>query len=145
MTERSGLPDAQTTGSAENSAWDHAGVLVLTWRQEPGRVADGPSSFSGYDSGMAGNGDNTTSISRAGVPASRIIPGRGRGWYRGDFHVHSQRSHGGELTPEQLVVAARERGLDFMAITEHNSAEGHGEWEYFSGDDLLVIPGQEVI
>jgi hypothetical protein len=59
--------------------------------------------------------------------------------------VHSQRSHGGELTPEQLVVAARERGLDFMAITEHNSTEGHGEWECFSGDDPLVILGQEVI
>lgn len=31
------------------------------------------------------------------------LPGRGRGWYRGDFHVHSAASHGGELTPQQLA------------------------------------------
>ena len=30
------------------------------------------------------------------------------GWYRGDCHVHSVASSGGELTPEQLAADARE-------------------------------------
>ncbi|HEX6197360.1 MAG TPA: CehA/McbA family metallohydrolase [Jiangellaceae bacterium] len=71
--------------------------------------------------------------------------GRGRSWYRGDCHVHSASSNGGELTPEQLAAGARGVGLDFIAITEHNSADTHGAWETLAGDDLLMILGQEVI
>ncbi|CAM5436435.1 hypothetical protein SSPIM334S_00984 [Streptomyces spiroverticillatus] len=33
--------------------------------------------------------------------------GRGPGWYRGDLHVHSRASSGGELTPDQLASEAR--------------------------------------
>jgi hypothetical protein len=74
----------------------------------------------------------------------RRAASRGRGWYRGDCHIHSARSHGGELTPGQLAAAARANGLDFIAITEHNNAETHGAWGQVAGDDLLVILGQEV-
>ena len=64
-------------------------------------------------------------------------------WYRGDCHVHSVASHGGELTPEQLAAGARAAGLDFIATTEHNTAEAHGRWGPYAGEDLLVILGQE--
>lgn len=74
----------------------------------------------------------------------RQVAGRGWGWYRGDCHVHSQLSHGGELTPGQLAAAAREAQLDFIAITEHNTADTHGAWGSLAGDDLLVILGQEI-
>jgi hypothetical protein len=74
----------------------------------------------------------------------RRVAGRGRDWYRGDCHVHSVRSYGGELTPEQLAAGARESGLDFIATTEHNTSDMHGAWGRLSGDDLLVILGQEV-
>jgi hypothetical protein len=78
------------------------------------------------------------------LPPGRAA-GRGRGWYRGDCHVHSAASHGGELTPGQLAAAARASGLDFIAVTEHNTAGAHGAWRQLAGDDLLVIPGQEVV
>ena len=68
---------------------------------------------------------------------------RGRGWYRGDCHVHTARSFGGELTPEQVAAAARATGMDFIAVTEHNTADTHGAWGPLAGDDLLVILGQE--
>ncbi|WP_042403895.1 CehA/McbA family metallohydrolase [Streptacidiphilus carbonis] len=64
-------------------------------------------------------------------------------WYRGDCHVHSVLSTAGELTPQQLAAAARAAGLDFIATTEHNTAEGHGAWAAHAGPDLLVILGQE--
>ena len=67
----------------------------------------------------------------------------GRVWYRGDCHVHSTLSVGGELTPERLAADAVAAGLDFIATTEHNTAEGHGAWGSVAGD-LLVILGQEV-
>ena len=79
----------------------------------------------------------------ARFPPERVA-GRGRGWYRGDCHLHSARSHGGELTPEELATAARASGLDFIAITEHNTAGTHDAWGPLAGDDLLVILGQEV-
>lgn len=84
----------------------------------------------------------TDQVPEPQFPPSRVA-GRGRGWYRGDCHVHSTRSHGAELTPEQLAAAARASGLDFMAITEHNTADTHGAWGRLAGDDLLVILVQE--
>jgi hypothetical protein len=69
--------------------------------------------------------------------------GRGRGWYRGDCHVHSVYSDG-KLTPEQLAAAAGAAGLDFIATTEHNTSEGHAAWAAHAGEDLLVILGEEV-
>ncbi|MFI6462445.1 CehA/McbA family metallohydrolase [Streptomyces sp. NPDC050528] len=76
-------------------------------------------------------------------PPTRVT-GSASGWYRGDCHVHSTRSHGGELTPDRLAAEARAAGLDFLAATEHNNADTHGTWSRYAGADLLVIPGQEV-
>jgi len=81
------------------------------------------------------------------VPESEFPPtrvaGRGRGWYRGDCHVHSVHSDG-KLTPEQLAAGARAAGLDFIATTEHNTSAAHGAWRAHAGSDLLVILGEEV-
>jgi hypothetical protein len=71
-------------------------------------------------------------------------PAVARHWYRGDCHVHSVHSNGADLTPEQLVAAAREAGLDFIATTEHNTAEAHGAWGRLAADDFIVVLGQEV-
>ncbi|GAA3596821.1 hypothetical protein GCM10022223_10090 [Kineosporia mesophila] len=64
-------------------------------------------------------------------------------WYRGDCHIHSVYSDG-ELAPRQLVTAARAAGLDFIATTDHNTAAAHDVWAPYTGDDLLVITGEEV-
>lgn len=86
----------------------------------------------------------TGQVREARLPPGRAA-GRGRGWYRGDLHIHSARSHGGELTPGQLAAAARASGLDFIAVTEHNTADTHDAFGRLAGDDLLVILGQEVV
>jgi hypothetical protein len=57
--------------------------------------------------------------------------------------VHSVYS-AGELTPDQLAAGARAAGLDFLATTDHNTADAHRVWESPAGDDLLVILGEEV-
>jgi hypothetical protein len=42
-------------------------------------------------------------------------PGR---FYRGNLHTHSTRSDG-RLEPEAVIAAYRERGYDFLALTDH--------------------------
>jgi len=64
------------------------------------------------------------------------------GWLRGDCHVHSARSNGGELTPEQVVAEARAAGLDFIAVTEHNTDDTFERFVAVAGD-LLVLRGVE--
>lgn len=70
-------------------------------------------------------------------------PGRGRGWYRGDAHVHTVHSDG-EYTPEEVASGARSAGLDFIVSTEHNTTTAHGIWGPLAGDDLLILTGEEV-
>ena len=63
------------------------------------------------------------------------------GWYPGDLHAHSYHSDAaGSL--EDLVMAARTRGLTFLALTDHNTVSHHPHLRARS--DLLLIPGQEV-
>jgi hypothetical protein len=50
------------------------------------------------------------------------------GWYRGDLHVHSDESDGA-LDARDLLRLAVIRGLDFLAITDHNV---HTAWQQFT-------------
>ncbi|OLT44881.1 hypothetical protein BJF85_19430 [Saccharomonospora sp. CUA-673] len=76
-------------------------------------------------------------------PAPVRIDGTGHGWYRGDLHVHSVHSDG-TRRPEEVVVAARESRVDFFASTEHNTSSANHIWGRHTGDDLLVLAGEEV-
>ena len=42
---------------------------------------------------------------------------------KGDFHIHSTASDG-ELSPKEIIIAAKERGIDTIAITDHNTIAG---------------------
>jgi len=63
------------------------------------------------------------------------------GWYRGDFHVHSDCSDGYYPVGTVTRIAEAE-GLDFYAITDHNTIEAFKSLE--EGRKTLVIPGLEV-
>jgi len=76
-------------------------------------------------------------------PAPERAAGRGRGWYRGDLHLHTVHSDG-RRTPAELAAAARAAGLDFVASTEHNTSSANLGWGRHAGPDLLVLGGQEV-
>lgn len=77
------------------------------------------------------------------------------GWYRGDLHMHDAHSDGscqsqaGAKVPCPLFLTAQAavaRGLDFVAITDHNTtsqANAIRELQpYF--DRLLLVPGREI-
>ncbi|MCD9030875.1 CehA/McbA family metallohydrolase [Luteimonas sp. Y-2-2-4F] len=89
---------------------------------------------------------------RAPAPAPlRDAPG----WYRGDLHAHDAHSdagcasQAGQRVPCPLfktVQHAAERGLDFIALTDHNTvsqANALAELQPYY-DRVLLLPGREV-
>jgi len=69
-----------------------------------------------------------------------------------DLHTHSFFSGDGVSTPEELIAAARAKGLHGLALTDHNTCEGM-EYMLRKGlmredglpvDGFLAIPGVEV-
>lgn len=61
---------------------------------------------------------------------------------KADLHVHTTFSDG-TLTPQQLLRAAAERGLEVLAITDHDTLAGVDELAGASGS-VRMIPGVEL-
>jgi PHP domain len=79
-------------------------------------------------------------------PPRRVLPaGRdGRRWLAGDLHAHTVHSDGALTVPE-LAALAVERGLDYLAVTDHNTVSHHDELaDAAERYGLILIPGQEV-
>ena len=63
---------------------------------------------------------------------------------KGDFHIHSTASDG-NCTPSEVVILAQKRGVDIIALTDHNTTVGLNEavkcGNYIG---VKVIPGVEL-
>jgi len=59
-----------------------------------------------------------------------------------DLHVHSNYSKDSLITPKDLVYYAKKRGLNAVAVTDHDQIEGSLKIAREAG--FLVIPGMEV-
>src|SRR6266702_4282507 len=55
-----------------------------------------------------------------------------------DLHVHTSRSSDAFTSPEGLPAICRDRGLDGLAITDHNVLARD------SDDELIILPGIEI-
>ena len=75
-------------------------------------------------------------------PTPRVLRS-GPAWYCGDLHCHTYHSDG-TAPLSDLVAAARAQGLDFLAVTEHNTISHLPELAEYMGPDLLLIPGEEI-
>jgi hypothetical protein len=66
------------------------------------------------------------------------LPGR---WFKGNLHTHTTQSDG-LLTPEQAIAWYRERGYDFIAITDHwVLSRGQG---LAPNGDFITLSGAEL-
>ena len=65
------------------------------------------------------------------------------GWYRGDLHCHTFHSDA-RGSPEMLHAAARQAGLDFLAVADHNTTTQRRYFHPSSSPDLVFVRAMEV-
>lgn len=89
------------------------------------------------------------------LPEGAVIGDRGPGWFVGDLHAHSGHSDGrvasrrGVATgtpPHRVFDAAVAAGLDFAALTDHNTTSHWLDVDRLQPyyDDLLLLRGREI-
>jgi len=77
-------------------------------------------------------------------PRRALPTSAGRRWLAGDLHTHTVHSDGGMTVPE-LARFAVGQGLDFIAITDHNTISHHAELPVAAATHgITLLPGQEV-
>ncbi|MDQ3576984.1 MAG: CehA/McbA family metallohydrolase [Actinomycetota bacterium] len=80
----------------------------------------------------------------ARAPRRELPAEPGRRWLAGDLHSHTVHSDG-SLTVDELACLAAESGLDFLAVTDHNTVSHHPELAAAgSRAGVILLPGQEV-
>ena len=110
-----------------------------TWRVVLGLYKVGPA---GVDVEV------TVGRSSASLPSAPTIPSPSRrpvrtgpAWYSGQLHAHTHNSDGA-LSVQALATRARAEGLDFLALTDHNTTAQ--QREAVDAPGLLTIIGEEV-
>jgi hypothetical protein len=78
-------------------------------------------------------------------PPRRVLPAEdGLEWLAGDLHAHTVHSDG-SLTIDELAATAVAAGLDFLAVTDHNTTSHHPYLAAAGGRaGVILLPGQEV-
>ncbi len=59
-----------------------------------------------------------------------------------DLHVHTTYSYDSLITPKDLIFYAKKRGLDGVAITDHDGIDG--ALKIAKETDFLIVPGIEI-
>ena len=71
-----------------------------------------------------------------------LKPVIGAGWYWGDLHTHSVHSDG-VSDVRTLLQSAQRKGLDFIALTDHNTVSGLEDVRRLTDQQPLCIEGME--
>ncbi|MFA5431641.1 MAG: PHP domain-containing protein [Candidatus Paceibacterota bacterium] len=62
-----------------------------------------------------------------------------------DMHCHSYYSNDGISSPKALLIAAKKKGLNGIALTDHNTVKGWREAQETADKiGLILIPGEEI-
>jgi len=118
----------------------------------PGRIHSGTWNILVYPSKISAEGLNwkLTIVLSTGTHKKEFVLREGKqvinhvpNWYRGDLHMHTLHSDGKRNTDE-LVAEAKEKKLDFIVSTEHNTNSANLSWGKYDTKKLLIINGEEV-
>ncbi|MQY09256.1 CehA/McbA family metallohydrolase [Actinomadura macrotermitis] len=78
------------------------------------------------------------------APRRELPAPAGMRWLAGDLHAHTVHSDG-TLTVPELACLAAGRGLDYLAVTDHNTVSHHAELPAAASHaGIVLVPGQEV-
>ncbi|MEX2245621.1 MAG: CehA/McbA family metallohydrolase [Dehalococcoidia bacterium] len=87
-------------------------------------------------------GAKLVAAARGGADGTDAARGGGR-WYRGDLHAHSEHSDGAN-TVREIVEYTRRAGLDYFALTDHNTISHWDDLAELNTGAPLLIPGEEI-
>lgn len=107
--------------------------------------ADGPAGAAGTAPSAGAGSERSAVPVPADRPARRALPAApGRTWLAGDLHAHTVHSDGA-MSVAELASLAVTRGLDFVAVTDHNTVSHHASLPLASARyGVTLLPGQEV-
>ena len=77
------------------------------------------------------------------TPVFDAVANPNPGWYRGDLHSHTLHSDAA-WDVDDLVAAARQIGLDFLALTDHNTTSPLAAMAAHSAPGFLALGGMEL-
>ena len=80
-------------------------------------------------------------VVRAGIGTGKALLKRENHWYAGELYVHSNHSDG-ENSIEEIIKKAKMEGLDFFALTDHNTVSGYDSIP--QDDSFPIIKGIEI-
>ena len=61
-----------------------------------------------------------------------------------DLHIHSKYSFDSILEPKRIVKTALSRGINAIAVTDHNTIKGALRARFYQNRELIVIIGSEI-
>ena len=97
--------------------------------------------------GLADTAASTPTTPASPERAPRPLAGESRGaagrWYTGDLQSHTCHSDA-KASPSELARVARHRGLQFLAVTDHNTTSHLNELPGLSTSEFLLIPAMEI-
>lgn len=141
-------PDASTPGYIPGplfpGEWN---VLLGAARGEPeGITYDVTVTLTNTDAPTTDERESQRSTAPSGAPQRLTAdppPAASRRWLKGDLHTHTEHSDGANSV-EEIVRNAIEKGLDFLAVTDHNTTTHHAELDRLAQLPIVLIPGEEV-
>lgn len=103
----------------------------------------------------AGGGHYVIDVTCSDTPSLPVLPKAAfspvvlrpeRRWYQGDFHVHSVESGDASATFDDIFGLARQRGLDFVDLSDHNTVAQHALAAAYqqAHPELLLLRGAEI-
>jgi hypothetical protein len=121
------------------------GVHLLPAEGLPYAVTAEALSAAALPAGVSGGFGGAAPPVPADRPARRALPSpAGMTWLAGDLHAHTEHSDG-VLSVAELASFAVTQGLDFAAVTDHNTVSHHASLgPAASRYGVTLLPGQEV-
>jgi hypothetical protein len=140
-----GLTDDAVIGVAQSSRGYVAGPIAAgMWTLVIGKALIDPS---GAHYTVTVTCNDTASLPvKPQAAYAPIVRNAARGWYRGDFHVHSEESGDADATFDQITALAAARGLDFVNLSDHNTVSQHALAAAYNASHTgpLLLRGAEI-
>jgi hypothetical protein len=138
------MPDSATPGYLPGELEPGEWHVVLGLHRLPRHGVDYEVTISTSKAGLMGLPHQSPPVPKRPKRRRHLPAAPGLRWVATDLHAHTVHSDG-QLTVDELAALAVSRGLDALAVTDHNTVSHHAELaDAANRYGIGLIPGQEV-